>query len=249
MPYKHIVSESELERILTEAADNDHDVDGVREMYWTPEEAVGNIIQHHLHWGRTFCEVTDVDMEEETVTLSELFTDREFTVSTDDSLDTIFIGGEFTVEWIEARIDGEWERVSDYATPTDPLGLYIKTDEDISIEDTRRVSKTYVHKTAQYDAWPIRVSSDGDNVETVLDDSDLQNAPVFDDIRDSVQLPSDMNLNGLEIGTLYTETHIVDTEDGQEKQYEIVWWNIKHQFRDSGMRSLSPVTRLERTLV
>ncbi len=248
MPYKHLVTEDKLEEIIEDAENSDRDVnpDGIRDMYFTPDEALGRTIKLHLHWGHTFCEIAAINMGDETVTLSELFTDREFTVSTDDSFDIPFIGAEYTVEWIEAKVNGEWERVSDYSAPDDPMGPYVKRGEEY--DTIRVVSKTYEYGSDKYSSWPIRIDRQTNEPEIVPDREDLQNPEVLDRVLDSIALPDDFDLGGLEIGTVYTDEHIVETDDGEyEREYEVVWWTIKSQFQPSNHRRVSPITALDRS--
>lgn len=244
MSYKHLITQSKLDEVMANAKEDDaKDADGIREMYWLPEEAVGQIIKWNMHWGYTFCEITDVDVDEGTVTLSELFTDREFTTSFEKSLDKPFIGTEYTVEWIEAKVDGDWERVSDYATPDDPMGPYLKRGEEY--DTTRVVEKSYTYGSEKYDSWPIRADRQTNELGTAPDKEDMDDPELYDRLMDSIELPDDFELQGLQVGTLYTEENIIETDDGREKQYEIVWWTIDSAFQQSHKR-LSPVTEIDR---
>lgn len=241
MPHKNIIPRSDLAEIIERAqADDNKDAKGIREMYWLPSEAVGEIIKHHMHWGHTFCEITNVDMGEETVTLSELFTDREFTTTTDDSLDKPFIGAEFSIQWIEGKTNGEWERISDYATPASLLPA--STDKTEEYDNTRIVEKSYTYGSEKYSSWAIRIDRQTGNPTTFLDPDIITNADVYNDIIENVNIPENFDLKGLQIGTIYTDEKHVETEDGVEKEFNIVWWEIDRQFQKP--TELSPVTRL-----
>ncbi len=244
MSYKHLITQSKLDEVIERAEEDDNmDAPGIRNMYWLPEEAVGEVIKWHMHWGYTFCEVVDVDVDDETITLSELFTDREFTTDFEKSLDKPFIGSEYTVEWIEAKVDGEWERVSDYATPDDPMGPYIKSGEEY--DNVRVVEKSYTYGAEKYYSWPIRVDRQTGEPGTVPEKESMTDPDLYDRLMDSIELPEDFDLNGMQVGTLYTDEHVIETDDGVEKQYEIVWWTIDSAFQPSHTR-LSPVTEIDR---
>lgn len=241
MPYKHIISRSDLAEIIEQAqADDNKDAKGIREMYWLPSEAVGEVVKWHMHWGHTFCEITDVNMDEETVSLSELFTDREFTTTTDNGLDKPFIGAEFNIQWIEGKTNDEWERISDYATPDSPVPA--STDKAEEYDNTRIVEKSYTYGSEKYSSWAIRIDRQTGNPTTVLDPDTISNADVYNDIMENIDLPENFALKGLQIGTIYTDEEYVETEDGVEKEYNIVWWEIDSQFQKSA--KLSPVSRL-----
>lgn len=246
MPYKHIVTEDKLNEIIANAErDEDKDADGIRDMYMTPGEAVGRVIKNALHWGHTFVEITDVDMDGETVTMEELFTGEEYTASTDDAFDVPFIGSTFTVEWIEARVDGEWERVSNYKTPASWRGPAIPRDE--SYDDTRHVKKTYTHRTDEFDEWDLRIDRQTGEACIIPDAEDIINADALETLYSSIELPDDTQLNGLSIGSVYTKEHIVETDDGHERKHEIVWWQVNSQFQSTDRyNSVSPVTELDR---
>lgn len=250
MPYKTIKPGDEIDRIVkeTDNADRDADLDAVRDMYVTPENAIGMVVKLALHWGHAFCEVTDVDFEEEAITLEELFTGEQHVTDIDKALDVPFIGQEYTVKWIEARVDGEWERVSDYDTLKNPLGGNIPRGE--SYENTRQVEKTYKHGLDEFDTWRITVDQNTQNPEVFLDSDAVTNPEVLEGLLDSVVLPDNFDLSRLTIGTLYTKERYVGGEDGREQKHEIVWWTVKSQFEENtGRNRFSPVTELDRPAV
>lgn len=244
MTRKHLVTEETLEKALADADENDRDLDAIREMYVTPEEAVGQVFKKTLHWGWTFYEAVDVDHEEEELVLEELFTGREFREAFGEILQVPFIGAEFDVSWVEAKVDGEWERVSEYATPGEWRKPGLPNGEDY--DQTRVIEKTYRHGDDQFDAWPIRIDHQTGEPEVVIDLEDVQNKTVLERMLDSIELPDSFALGGLEVGTVYTEQHLVETDDGHAKEYEVVWWSVKSQFEPSRARRVSPVKSLER---
>lgn len=247
MPRKHLVTEETLNKALEEAEENDRDVEAIRKMYVTPDEALGQVFRKTLHWGRTFYEAVDVNREEEELILSELFTDREFTEPFGEILETPLLGSEFEVSWIEAKVDSKWERVSSYATPGDWRSPHIPRDEDY--EETRVVKKTYEHGADQYDSWPIRVDRQTGEPEIVIGLDDTRNSGLLKQVLDSIELPDSFDLGGLVIGTVYTEEKIKETENGHKKEYEVVWWRIDSQFQPSNHRRISPVKKLDKTPV
>ena len=248
MPYQHVVTTEKLEEIRAETEDkDDHDTEVILDRYMTPDEALGTVVTHHTHGMATpMCEVTDVNVEEETLTLARLFDpDTTYTVPMDSSLDTPFIGKEYTVSWIEARIDGEWERVSDIACLGDWRGPHTHGEE---YDETRVVEKTYKHGADQYGEWPIRVDRQSGEPEVVIDRESFQNPDVLDTALDQITLPDDFDVGGMVVGSIYTEEHIVETEDGgREKQHEIVWYDVKSQFRPDYRGYTSPVNAVDRS--
>lgn len=253
MPSKHLVTPAKREQAIKETQDNDSiETDAVRRMYITPDEALHQTVKHHLHWGDTFCEVTEIDLEEGRVELTELFTDRVFEINCPAAprLKFPYVGEEHTIEWVEALVDGDWERVSEYETPDNPIGLSNKHSD--RYDHTRRVSKTYTHGLDEYDAWAIRVDRQTGTPEAPFNHEDTTNPEIYDAMQSGIVLPDEMDLGGIEIGTLYTQSKIVEDDDTGErtKNYEIVWWSIKPQFKStSGLAPnprASPVSLLDK---
>lgn len=250
MTYKHIATTEKQEEMREEAAEKDTngDIDAVLERYLTPDEVLGIIVIHHPYGrGTPMCEVTDVDEDEGTVTLSRLFDpETTYTVGIDESLDTPFIGQEYNVEWIEARIDGEWERVSDVCGN----GQWRGPSADDEYENVRVVEKTYKHGADKYDEWPLRVDHQSGEADCVIDREDIQNPEALDTVLNQIELPDDFDVNGLQVGEIYTDTHIVEDEDGQQyKEFEIVWYSVRSQFRPSVRRYTTAVNGVERRSV
>lgn len=243
MPQTHLVSQDRLDKTLEEAEENDRNVDAIRDMYVTPEDAVGRVFKKMFDWGYTFYEAVDVDYEEEELILEELFTGREFTEDIGEILHVPLIGNEHTVSWIEARVDGEWKRVSNYSTPDDWQGLPTQNDE---YDQTRTVEKTYRHGEDEFEAWPIRVEHKSGEPEVAIDGENVKNDGVLEQVLESIKLPDSFDLASMKVGTIYTDTHIIEGEYGPEEEYEVVWWSIKHQFTGSNRQRVSPVTTLDR---
>jgi hypothetical protein len=248
MPYQHIVTPEKLEEIRSECEErDDHNTEAILDKYVTPDEAIGMVVTHHTHgYATPMCEVASVDVDEELVTLERLFDpDTTHEIPMDKPLDTPFIGKEYTVSWIEARVDGEWERVSDVSCLGDWRGPHTHGEE---YDETRVVEKTYKHGADQYDEWPIRVARQSDEPEVVIEREDFQNPEVLDTVFDQITLPDDFDVGGLVVGEIYTEQHIVETEDGgHEKQHEIVWYSVKAQFRPGHRGYTSPVNGIDRS--
>lgn len=244
MPQTHLVTEDKLEQTVEEAKEDGRDPDAIRDMYVTPEDAIGRVFKKMLHWGHTYYEAVGVDREGEEVVFEELFTGKEFREDFGTILNTPFIGDECTVSWVEAKIDGEWERVSEYATPdswqnpTPPRGE--------NYEQTRVVEKTYKHGSEQFDSWPIRIEHQSGEPEVAINGEGVQNDDVLEQVLESIELPDSFDLSGIQVGTIYTDKHIVEDGERKHTEYEVVWWSIKNQFKPSRRDRISPVTTLDR---
>lgn len=246
MPHYHIATPDEIEEIRRDAEESDHDVEAILDRYVTPDEAVGLVVElHKAGWfSPKMCEVVDVDTDDSTVRLEGLF-DPETThqLPFDAPLPVPFIGQEYTVSWLEARIDDDWQRVSDVRHP----GQWRKarTDSD-EYDNVRRVEKTYTHGTDQYREWPVRIDRQTGEPSVSFDRSDLQNPEALTTALNQVELPDNFSLNGLVIGQVYTDEHIVTTDDGhRERVYELVWYSIKPQFRPNGRRYTTAVNGVD----
>lgn len=232
--YVNIATPEEIEQVREECEDRDgHDTEAILNKYITPEEAIGMVVKHHPHgYVDPFCEITEIDVDEEEITLTHLFArDTTFTIPIGKAVDVPFPGDEFSVIFVEGLKDGEWERISN-VSDFGEFRLHINKDVNVDeYDNTRQVEKTYTHGLPRLTEHKIRIDRQTGEPDITLDKDLIQNTEVLNKIRSSIEIPDDFDLRGHVVGKLYTDTHIVETNEGKERRHEIVWYNIDNSFR------------------
>jgi len=243
MHSKHVLPDDEYEQTLQNARDNNRDMTVIENMYARANDIIGTVVTLTLHWGDTFGEVTAVDFDADTITIEELFTGEEYKRSTDRALDQPFPGQEFTVSWLEARIDGAWERVTDKSPRHEWRGPTLSDTE--SYDEVREITKTYEHAAAELDAFDIRVDRSTNQPEVHLDEDDVINSDVIEKLLHAFTVPDTDRLSGSVLGTIYTKERFIEQNDDTVRKYEIVWWDTNRQFIANHHQRPSPVRELD----
>lgn len=239
MPVINITTEEQLEEMRSDAKEApDKDADEVLANYLSPKEAIGTIVKLDGNGlGKTFAEIEYVNVPEERVTLTELFTDTghkknrfpaSFMIPT--------LGEEYTVKWIEAKTgnDNSWERVSDIATPGEWRKPHLERDE--SYHATRLISKTYAHGLQEYGEHKIRIDHEG-NLVTYFEEGELTNPDELRKIEQAIETSKDALHGTHVVGQLYVSDEPASDPDTDAK-YEIVWWTIEPAFEADNWASI-----------
>ena len=207
---------AEIEK--AENDDTDGSVEHRQKTNITPEDIIGNVVTFESPetWhGRTMGEVTAIDMNGEhgpEATISELFINREHTetghhITNDDhggfiNLSLPSLGSKHTVKWLEAKIDGEWETVSDVVLEA-AMTEFTRLKHEYDI--TRMMSKTYTHNPQGLCTLPIRPNDDGTRGEVIPDTDQFTDPELYNRLMDNVIIPETAGAH-TQLGTLYTQS-------------------------------------------
>lgn len=180
----------------------------------TPKDMIGNIVTFtspRSNYSHTMGEVTDIDMKgKPEATISELFIDREFIETGHQladgnkgafiNLSLPFLGDEHTVKWVEAKINDEWEMVSDVVLGT---AMNHFTQIQHEYDTTRVLKKTYTHNPQGLCTNSIRPSDDQTRGEVIPDREQFTDPELYDQVMNSIIIPETVG-KYTNLGTLYT---------------------------------------------
>lgn len=200
----------------------------------TPEEVIGMVAEVETNQGfhRRMGEVTEVNIEEATATISELFTENEFTeagstVGTPHiNLRLPRLGAEHTVKWLEARTDdGEWEQVSETRLDS-ALNSFTRLKHEH--DETRVIKKSYVHNPENLCSLRITPRKDRSGGKTHVDVEQFIDGDEYNQLMDALNVPENAT-STTKLGTLYTRSD--KREHDATRRHEIVTIQVERVAR------------------